>query len=92
MVREFGLPVVAKTVQGDFEEQHLIELQDSQLLELALKLGLISEDGFFFLDQCRETRNNFSAAHPTIEHQILPMVILVTVKHILNIGPNPGLL
>jgi hypothetical protein len=66
MVQNFGLPVVAQTLQKDFEEQHLIELQDSQLLELALKLGLISEDGFFFLDQCRDMRNNFSAAHPTI--------------------------
>ena len=66
MVREFGLPIVAQTLQKDFEERHLIELQDSQLLDLTFKLGLISEDGFFFLDQCRDTRNNFSAAHPTI--------------------------
>lgn len=66
MVRGFGLPVVAQTLQKDFEERHLSELQDSQLLELTLKLGLISEDGFFFLDQCRDTRNNFSAAHPVI--------------------------
>lgn len=66
MVRGFGLSVVAQTLQKDFEERHLSELQDSQLLELTLKLGLISEDGFFFLDQCRDTRNNFSAAHPTI--------------------------
>ncbi|MCE0244823.1 hypothetical protein LVT79_24500, partial [Klebsiella pneumoniae] len=35
-------------------------------LELALKLNLVNEDGFFFLDQCREVRNNFSAAHPTM--------------------------
>ncbi|MDQ8183869.1 hypothetical protein [Pelagicoccus sp. SDUM812005] len=66
MIREFGLPVVAQTLQKDFEEKHLLDLQDNQLLELSLKLGLISEDGFFFLDQCRDTRNNFSAAHPTI--------------------------
>ena len=43
-----------------------MELQDSRLLELALKLNLVNEDGFFFLDQCREVRNNFSAAHPTM--------------------------
>lgn len=65
-VRGFGLPVVASTLQKDFEDRHLIELQDSELLGLALKLGIISEDGFFFLDQCRDTRNNFSAAHPVI--------------------------
>lgn len=65
-IRDFGLPVVAQILQKDFEEKHLFELQDSELLDLCLKLNLITEDGFFFLDQCRDTRNNFSAAHPTI--------------------------
>lgn len=65
-VRNFGLPVVAQILQKDFEEKHLLELQDSSLLELALRLNLISEDGYFFLDQCRDVRNNFSAAHPTL--------------------------
>ncbi|MCZ5524284.1 hypothetical protein O5964_29665, partial [Escherichia coli] len=64
--RNFGLPIVAQILQSDFEEKHLLELQDSRLLELALKLNLVNEDGFFFLDQCREVRNNFSAAHPTM--------------------------
>lgn len=65
-VKNFGLPVVAQILQKDFEEKHLLDLQDSQLLELCVKLNLVSEDGFFFLDQCRNIRNNFSAAHPTI--------------------------
>lgn len=65
-IRNFGLPIVAQIQQVDFEEKHLLELQDSRLLELCLKLNLVDEDGFFFLDQCRDVRNNFSAAHPTI--------------------------
>lgn len=65
-IRNFGLPIVAQIVQSDFEEKHLVELQDSRLLELSLKLNLVNEDGFFFLDQCRDVRNNFSAAHPTL--------------------------
>jgi hypothetical protein len=65
-IKDFGLPVVAQIIQKDFEEKHLLELQDHQLIELCLKLNLITEDGLFFLDQCRDTRNNFSAAHPTI--------------------------
>ncbi|WP_410497699.1 hypothetical protein [Chitinibacter sp. S2-10] len=65
-IRNFGLPVVAQIQQSDFEEKHLVELQDSKLLELCLKLNLVNEDGFFFLDQCRDIRNNFSAAHPTL--------------------------
>lgn len=65
-VRNFGIPIVAQITQKPFEETTLLELKDADLLDLLLKLGLVSEDGFFFLDQCRETRNNFSAAHPTI--------------------------
>lgn len=65
-IRVFGLPVVAQIQQNDFEEKHLLELQDSRLLELCLRLNIIDEDGFFFLDQCRNVRNNFSAAHPTL--------------------------
>lgn len=65
-VKNFGLPIVAQILQKDFEEKHLSELQDNQLLELGLKLNLATEDGYFFLDQCRSIRNNFSAAHPTI--------------------------
>lgn len=65
-IRNFGLPVVAQIQQSDFEEKHLLELQDSKLLDLCLKLNLVNEDGYFFLDQCRDVRNNFSAAHPTL--------------------------
>jgi hypothetical protein len=65
-IRKFGLPIVAQILQSDFEEKHLLELQDSRLLELCLKLNLVDEDGHFFLDQCRDVRNNFSAAHPTL--------------------------
>ncbi|MCW8899042.1 MAG: hypothetical protein OQK95_00015 [Gammaproteobacteria bacterium] len=65
-IRTFGLAVVAQILQKDFEEKHLLETQDSNLLELCLKLNIVDEDGFFFLDQCRDVRNNFSAAHPTL--------------------------
>lgn len=65
-IRNFGLAVVAQIIQNDFEDKHLLELQDSRLLELCLKLNIVNEDGFFFLDQCRDVRNNFSAAHPTM--------------------------
>ena len=65
-MRDFGLPVVSQILQQKFEEDDLIDLQDNILLDLCLKLDLITEDGWFFLNQCRETRNNFSAAHPAI--------------------------
>ena len=65
-MRDFGLPAVSQILQEKFEETDLIELQDSKVIDLCVKLNLITEDGFFFLDQCRATRNNFSATHPTI--------------------------
>lgn len=63
-VRIFGLRVIAQIRQTDFEEKHLAELQDSKLLELCLEINIINEEGYFYLDQCRALRNNYSAAHP----------------------------
>ena len=65
-MRNFGLPVVSQILQQGFEESDLVDLQDNETLNLCLKLNLITEDGFFFLDQCRGTRNNFSSAHPVM--------------------------
>lgn len=64
-VRRFGLAVVPQVIDKDFDEAALIDLKDADLLSLCLKLNLITEDGFFLLDQNRDIRNNFSAAHPT---------------------------
>lgn len=66
-VKNFGLNIVSQvTARNDFDENKLNDLKDSELLDLCLQLNLITEDGYFFLDQCRDIRNNFSAAHPTI--------------------------
>lgn len=65
-VRNFGLPIVAQILEKKFENNDLISLQDSQLLDLCLRLNILNEEGFLFLDQCRDIRNNFSAAHPSL--------------------------
>ncbi|QPS86613.1 hypothetical protein I6G46_21090 [Serratia plymuthica] len=66
-VKRFGLPVVEQLLsKSNFDEQALLDLKDAELLSLCLKLNLITEDGYFFLDQCRDIRNNFSAAHPVV--------------------------
>ncbi|HVJ53472.1 MAG TPA: hypothetical protein VM689_13475 [Aliidongia sp.] len=65
-VRRFGLTVVPQITGRSFDENVLIDLKDAELLQLCLKLNLISEDGYFLLDQCRDIRNNFSAAHPSV--------------------------
>ena len=66
-VKRFGLNVVRQVIgKNDFDDQALLDLKDAELLYLCLKLNLITEDGYFFLDQCRDIRNNFSAAHPAV--------------------------
>jgi len=64
-VKSFGLTIVAQILQKDFEEKHLLDLQDSELLEICLQINILDEQGFFFLSQARDTRNNYSAAHPS---------------------------
>ncbi len=91
-VRRFGLAVVPQVTNKAFDEGALTELKDAELLQLCLKLNLISEEGFFFLDQCRNTRNNFSAAHPTMgaldEHEFIAFLNRCA-KHALSNEHNP---
>jgi hypothetical protein len=66
-VRRFGLNVVRQIIAKNvIDEQAFLDLKDAELLDLCLKLNLINEDGYFFLDQCKDIRNNFSAAHPVV--------------------------
>lgn len=65
-VRNFGLGYIAQILNKRFEEDDLNDLMDAELLDLCHKLELLSEDGYFFLNQCRDIRNNFSSAHPSI--------------------------
>ena len=65
-VRHFGIHIIPQIIDKDFDEKRLMDMQDSELLTLCLKLNLISEIGYFMLDQCRDIRNNFSAAHPAV--------------------------
>jgi hypothetical protein len=65
-VRAFGVAVVQQTTGKSFDEETLRDLQDSELLSLCLSLNLLTEEGYFMLDQCRDIRNNFSAAHAPI--------------------------
>lgn len=58
-VRSFGISIVPQIIDKDFDEAKLLDLRDSELLDLCLKLNLITETGFFMLNQCRDVRNNF---------------------------------
>ena len=68
-VRRFGLQVIPQIIDDkSFDERKLLDLRDSELLDLCLRLNLINDQNYFFLGQCRETRNNYSAAHPSSGH------------------------
>lgn len=90
-VRSFGIPIIPQIIDKDFDDQKLLDLRDSELLDLCLKLNLISETGFFMLSQCRDVRNNFSAAHPTIgtvdEYEFINFLNRCT-KHALTFEQN----
>lgn len=66
-VLQYGLIVVSQVKNDpDFDESKLLKVGDADLIQLCLNLNLISEDAYFRLNQCREVRNHFSAAHPPI--------------------------
>jgi hypothetical protein len=65
-VIRFGLPIVAQLTSKSLDENKLLEMMDHELLKLCLELNLVSEEGYFKLDQCRAIRNSFSAAHPAV--------------------------
>ena len=65
-IHVFGIAIIPQIIGKEFDEKKLLDLQDSDLLSLCLKLNLISEPGYFMLNQCRDIRNNFSAAHPAV--------------------------
>ncbi len=63
-LENFGLNIIKDITQKDINQKTLLEMRDNDLLHLCLELNLISEEGYFFLNQSREVRNNYSAAHP----------------------------
>jgi hypothetical protein len=92
-VRRFGIDVIPQILdQKSFDENKLVEMKDAELLQLCLSLNLISEDGYILLSQCREIRNNFSAAHPSIGNLDEDEVIIFLsrcAKHALSEDKNP---
>lgn len=66
LIRKVGFNNVGSVTGKDFTETTLKELNDSGLLDLLRQLGLLTEEGYYFLNQCRDMRNNISIAHPSI--------------------------
>ena len=91
-MRRFGLQVVSQVLRRPFDEDKLQDLRDAELLDLCLRLNLITNNDFFFLDQCRATRNSYSVAHPGVETANDDEVITFVSRcqrHALASTPNP---
>ena len=92
-VRRFGLHVVPQILDDkSFDEDSLLDLKDAELLDLCLKLNLITSKDFFFLDQCRATRNSYSVAHPSsggVDEDEVVNFISRCQKHALSSTRNP---
>ncbi len=91
-ILSFGLNVVAQIKGQPFDEKILNGLKDVELLQLCLEINLLSSEGHLFLDQCRDIRNSFSAAHPPIgEVDAIELINFVNrcAKHALGHDTNP---
>lgn len=92
-VHRFGIAVVPQILDDkSFDEDSLLDLKDAELLDLCLKLNLIGDDDFFFLDQCRATRNSFSVAHPAegiVDEDEFLAFLSRCQKHALSSARNP---
>lgn len=77
------------------DEESLREnVNDYELIEGCYQLGIISKEAWFFLQQCREIRNQYTAAHLS-DSQIDPLesqnFIKNCVKYVLtHEPPSPG--
>jgi len=70
-LEDFGLAVASQLLEKDLTDGKLKEIMDTILLEYCLELNLLSEDGYYFLNQCRDIRNSYSAAHPVQSEEII---------------------
>ncbi|MDO5375305.1 MAG: hypothetical protein Q4F01_03880 [Staphylococcus rostri] len=64
-VNYFGIEMIKNISGVEKDDNFLDKINDSELLELCYQLNIISKQGYFYLNQCRETRNHASIAHPT---------------------------
>lgn len=90
-VIQFDIHFIPRISGKSFDNNKMMNMRDNELLTLCLELNLISEDGHFMLNQCRELRNNFSAAHPAIgkiDDYELKNFLNRCIRHALNDEKN----
>ncbi len=64
-VRAFGLEMIKQISNSGKSDNFLEEIKDYELIELCYQLNILNKEGRYYLQQCRDIRNNASIAHPT---------------------------
>ncbi|WJE48934.1 hypothetical protein QRD90_06970 [Peribacillus frigoritolerans] len=86
-VRNFGYSEAASFLERDINEKILAEIRDKDLIDICVELGFLDDDSYFFINTCREIRNNYSSAHPSssmLDGTELNYFMHQCTKHILS--------
>lgn len=66
-IEKYGIDYFASAINWDGRPlkriDDLSEVKDHQIIDGAFTLGILPDEAQFFLQQCRQIRNNFSTAH-----------------------------
>ncbi|WP_077210740.1 hypothetical protein [Bacillus dakarensis] len=86
-VKSFGYSEAASFLKRDIDEKVLNQMRDKELIDICVSLGFLDDDAYFFVNHCRELRNNFSSAHPSnsmLDGVELDYFMHQCIKHILG--------
>jgi len=64
-VKNFGYSEASSFLKRDINEKKLAEIRDKDLIDICVELGFLDDTAYFFINNCREIRNNYSSAHPS---------------------------
>ncbi|MER0465628.1 hypothetical protein ABR330_02795 [Bacillus cabrialesii subsp. cabrialesii] len=86
-VKSFGYQEAATFLKRDIDEKVLNQMRDKELIDICVSLGFLDNDSYFFINNCRELRNNYSSAHPSnamLDGVELDYFMHQCIKHILG--------
>lgn len=88
-VKNFGYTEASSFLERDITDTKIVELRDKDLIDICVKLGFLDDTAYFFINNCREIRNNYSSAHPSssmLDGIELNYFMHQCTKHILGNG------
>ncbi|MED4128089.1 hypothetical protein [Shouchella miscanthi] len=83
----FGYKEAASFLKRDVDEKVLEQMRDKDLIDICVSLGFVDDDAYFFINSCRELRNNYSSPHPSnsmLDGVELNYFMHQCIKHVLG--------